>query len=574
MHNKRNNSQSDLICPHGGILIDSTITNEEQLYEIRDRLRNSVKTELNEFTLADLECLCTGVYSPLTGFMDEQDYIHVVKFMRLSNGIVWPIPITLDLGKEIVAQIQVDCEIGLTWKNTLLGLMKVTSIYRPDKQLEAKEVYGTTDLAHPGVATLMKKKDMYVGGRVYLIGELPKHKYHEYYYTPKQTRELFRSRQWKTVIAFQTRNPIHRAHEYLQKIALEIVDGLLVHPLVGTPSKDDIPFPIRMETYKTILNSYYPKARTVLSIYPAFMRYAGPREALLHAISRQNYGCSHIIIGRDHAGVGNYYGTYDAQMIFDQFSPEELQIKPFKLENAFYCRICKQMATSRTCPHGNEAHLSLSGTAVRQLLKEKKTLPEEFTRPEVAMILNNIIDEKNIPIEQKGVTLLFTGLSGSGKTTISKAVAQELIKRGYRVEQLDGDVVRQHLTGDLGFSKEDRDKNIRRVGYVSHLLTRNNVIVFMANIAPYRAIRDEIRQLIGNFLEIYVKCPVEECEKRDIKGLYKKAKRGEILNFTGVNDPYEEPTNPELILETNKESVEECKNKVLSLLAEYGYIKY
>ncbi|MBN2156680.1 MAG: sulfate adenylyltransferase [Candidatus Lokiarchaeota archaeon] len=567
------NSSGDIIPPHGGLLVESVILNEIERDNILERIQNSPKLGLNEFQIADLECIVTGVYSPLTGFMVNSDYSDVINNMRLSNRVLWPIPVTLDVDKAFADQIKINDEINLTWKNSSIGVLKISDIYTPNKQLEALKVYGTDDIAHPGVAHLMTKKNVYLGGKVIQIGNFPQRNYGQYHLTPKQTRDFFLSKKWTSIVAFQTRNPIHRAHEYLQKIALEVIDGLLVHPLVGTPSKEDIPFQVRMESYITILNSYYPKDRTILGIYPAYMRYAGPREALLHAISRQNYGCTHIIIGRDHAGIGNYYGPYDAQEIFDQISDNDLLIRPYKLECAFYCTICKQMATKRTCPHGSEAHCHLSGTNVRQMLKEKRMLPEEYTRPEVALLLNNAVNGTLQTLDQKGVTLLFTGLSSAGKTTISKAVVQDLKKRGYLIERLDGDVVRQHLTADLGFTKEDRDKNIRRIGYVAHLLTRNNIIVLMANIAPYRAIRDEIRQLIGNFLEIYVKCPMEECEKRDIKGLYRKARDGIIKNFTGISDPYEEPTNPELILETHKQSVEECKNKVINLLVEHRYIK-
>ncbi|MBN2156587.1 MAG: sulfate adenylyltransferase [Candidatus Lokiarchaeota archaeon] len=569
---EKGQSKNALIQPHGGKLVQSVINDEKERFKILDLLNNSPKLELDEFSFTDFECLATGVYSPLTGFMGEKDYLNVLENMRLVDGTVWPIPVTLAVDEDFVSQLKPNIYVGLTWKNTIIGVIEISEIYKPKKEKEAKLVFGTDDIAHPGVNILYNRKNVYLAGKVTLVGDLPHEEFTEYRLSPKQTREYFKSQNWNTVVAFQTRNPIHRAHEYLQKIALETVDGLLIHPLAESPKKDDIPLNVRMETYKTIINSYYPKDRTLLSIFPAYMRYAGPREAIMHAIARQNYGCSHIIIGRDHAGVGKYYGTYDAQEIFDQFNEGELRIQPFKMEHAFYCKICKQMVTRRTCPHGSEAHVYLSGTKVRQMLNEQKMLPEEFTRPEVAMILNNAINGKHLAVKQKGVTVLFTGLSGAGKTTVSKAVVQELRKQGYIIERLDGDVVRQHLTADLGFSKEDRDKNIRRVGFVAHLLTRNNIIVLMANIAPYRIIRDEIRQLIGNFIEVYVKCPIDECEKRDVKGLYEKAKKGEILNFTGVNDPYEVPKSPELVLETDKETVEESKDKVIKILREYGYI--
>ncbi len=566
-------AKNDLISPHGGKLIDLYIPDEKVRYDLVEKAKILPKLELDERGLADLECIATGIYSPLTGFLGEEDYNSVVKNMRLADGTVWPIPITLAVDEDFASKLNINDEISLMWEETHIGLMRISDIYRPDKKVEAINIYKTDDNIHPGVTELYRSGNVYLGGEIKQIEEIHHKEINEYRFTPKITRQIFTKKSWKTVVAFQTRNPIHRAHEHLQKIAMEYVDGLFVNPLVGFTKKDDIPSHVRMETYKVILNNYYPKERTFLGVYPANMRYAGPREAILHAISRQNYGCSHFIVGRDHAGVGGYYGTYEAQEIFNQFSKDDLMITPIKFEYAFYCKLCEQMVTKRTCPHGKDAHIFLSGTKVREMLTKGEMLPREFTRPEVAMILIDSVNNKRLKTTQKGVTILFTGLSGSGKTTISKAVAEELKKRRYKVERLDADIVRQNLSKGLGFSKEDRDENIRRVGFVCHLLSRNGTIALMANIAPYISVREEIRQRIGDFMEVYVKCPVEVCETRDLKGLYAKARAGIIKGFTGVDDPYEEPQHPEVVCETDKETVEESVQKVLDKIVELGYIE-
>jgi sulfate adenylyltransferase len=565
--------ENKLISPHGGKLINLIVTDEKERFDLVEKAKNILKLKLDERGLANLECLSTGVYSPLTGFTGEEDYNSIIKNMRLKDGTVWPIPITLTVDDEFASQIKAGDEIALLWEELHIGIMKVSDIYKPDKKEEAIHVYKTDDTAHPGVAALYQSGNVYLGGEVKLIEEIPHKDLNEYRLTPQQTRETFTEKGWSKVVAFQTRNPIHRSHEHLQKVALEYVDGLFVNPLIGFTKKDDIPANTRMETYKVILNNYYPKDRTFLGVYPANMHYAGPREAILHAISRQNYGCSHFIVGRDHAGVGKYYGTYDAQEIFDQFSKEELAVEPMKFEHAFYCKLCQQMVTQRTCPHDKSAHVFISGTKVREMLQNGEMLPREFTRPEVAMILMDGVKNKHQRPEQKGVSVLFTGLSGAGKTTISKVVEAELRKRNYLVERLDADLIRQNLSKGLGFSKEDRDENIRRVGFVTHLLSRNGVIAMMANIAPYRSVRDEIRQRIGNFMVVYVNASLEACEERDLKGLYAKARAGEIKGFTGIDDPYEEPQAPEVICSTDDETVEESVQKVLDKLEELGYIE-
>ncbi|AFZ69034.1 sulfate adenylyltransferase [Deinococcus peraridilitoris] len=340
--------------------------------------------ELSARNYADLELIATGVYSPLTGFMGEADYQSVIDRMRLASGTPWSVPITLGVSREDAPRLR--GPVALTYHGELVGRLDVQEQYEAHKQYEAREVYRTQDEAHPGVAALYAQGDINLAGNVTLL-RLDRGRFPEYHHTPRETRDAFAARGWQTVVAFQTRNPIHRAHEYLHKVALEHVDGLLLHPLVGETKSDDVPADVRMRAYRELLAHYYPAARTFLSVYPAAMRYAGPREAVMHAISRRNYGCTHFIVGRDHAGVGSYYGTYDAQEIFNAFSRAELGIEILKFEHTFYCRKCTQLVSPRTCPHDSSEHLVLSGTKVREILRSGGDLPVEFTRPEVAEVL-------------------------------------------------------------------------------------------------------------------------------------------------------------------------------------------
>ncbi|HBY84061.1 sulfate adenylyltransferase [Staphylococcus warneri] len=384
---------NDTIRPHGGTLVNRIVkgTEREQLIENAKSLHSII---LNQWSLSDLELIGIGGFSPLTGFMNQADYESVVEHVHLKNGHVWSVPITLPVSQTEANNLEIGEQVALYGEDgTLYGVLDLEEKYTYDKEKEAQHVYGTTDNAHPGVKKVYEKGEYYLAGPIQLINRPQHDAFVDYHLDPLETRQLFNELNWKTVVGFQTRNPVHRAHEYIQKSALEIVDGLLLNPLVGETKSDDIPAEVRMESYQAILKNYFPENRARLVIYPAAMRYAGPREAILHALVRQNYGCTHFIVGRDHAGVGDYYGTYEAQEFISQFE-NELDIQILKFEHAFYCEACGNMATAKTCPHDASNHLHLSGTKVREKLRNGESLPEKFSRPEVANVLIKGLKEK------------------------------------------------------------------------------------------------------------------------------------------------------------------------------------
>jgi sulfate adenylyltransferase len=570
------------LIPHGGILVDRFFSKDEISARLNDISRMPALT-LDARELADLELIATGAASPLEGFLGSADYHSVLERMRLADGTVWPVPLTLAVEEKQAESLVPGRPVALRDSSgRFWGTMEVRDLYTRDALTEARAVYRTEDPSHPGVAYLLARPAVLAAGPVKVFplpDDLP---FANYRLSPAQMRREIAARRWQRVGGFQTRNPIHRAHEHLTKLALEFVDGLVIHPLVGETTSDDVPAEVRFRCYEALIDKYYPKERVLLAAFPAAMRYAGPREALFHALIRKNYGIHHLIVGRDHAGVKNFYGPFEAQQIFDRFSREDLGIEPLRFESSFFCRACGNLASTRSCPHPAEMRVELSGTRVRQIFRNGGQLPPEFTRPEVADVLRAYYHGSQpagtaLPATtaQRGFIIWFTGLSAVGKTTLAQELSKKL--KGERsVQVLDGDEIRRNLSKDLGFSKADRDTNIRRLGYVAMLLAQNGVISICAAISPYAEVRNEIREATEgagiSFLEIYVRADLKVLIERDPKGLYKRALAGEIQNFTGISDPYEAPEHPALELHTDHESIGESTDLILQLLRDRGLV--
>lgn len=534
---------------------------------------------LTKRQLCDLECLLNGAFAPLDGFLDYEEYHSVCNTMRLSDGSLWPMPITLDVSADFATQIHIGEQVVLTNdENTPLALLTVSSKWQPDKQQEALLVFGCLDKKHPGVNYLFTTAGpYYLGGKVTPLSPIMHYDFVQYRHTPKEIQQLFRVYGWSKIIAFQTRNPIHRAHyELMRRAAAEVNGNILIHPVVGVTRNGDIDYVTRVHCYEAILEQF-PEQNAMLSLLPLAMRMGGPREALWHALIRKNYGVSHFIVGRDHAGPGlnatgsPFYEPYAAQELVNQHK-DEIGIEILSFSAMVYV---PEKATFRTIEevHPEEKVADISGTELRNRLEKGLSIPEWFTFSAV----NNILQKAHPPKHKQGFTLLFTGLSGAGKSTIAKAFSSFLqsTSEQRKITLLDGDVIRRHLSNGLGFSKADRDTQIGRIGYVASEITKHGGIALCAAIAPYNDMRQQIRATInewGGFFEIYVSTPLSVCKERDLKGLYRKAELGLIQQFTGISDPYEAPIEPEMTIDTSNMTVYEAVQRIILLLVSHGYL--
>ncbi len=564
--------------PHGGELKNLYLDNGAA-EAAKKKAGDFPSWDLTERQLCDIEMLLNGAFSPLEGFLNKDDYDAVCSGMRLDSGVLWPMPITLDVSEEFAADLKSGDNIALRdLEGVIVATLEVGDVWTPDKETEARNVFGTTDEKHPAVHYLNRiAGPVYVGGKLTGI-EAPMHyDFKHLRESPAEVRARFKKLGWRKVVAFQTRNPMHRAHQEISHLAArEVEANLLIHPVVGMTKPGDVDHYTRVRCYEHILN-YYPEQTTSLSLLPLAMRMGGPREAMWHAIIRKNYGCTHIIIGRDHAGPGkdssgeDFYGPYDAQDLLKEYAEElDISMVPFRMmvyaENkAQYIPIDEKTDDDHV--------LNISGTELRRRLQEGLEIPDWFSFPDVVAELRRT----HPPRDRQGFTVFFTGLSGSGKSTIANALMAKLMEIGGRpVTLLDGDIVRKNLSSELGFSKEHRDLNIQRIGFVASEITKNGGIAICAPIAPYAHTRRIVREGIephGGFVEVHVATPLEVCEQRDRKGLYALARAGKIKEFTGISDPYETPENAEMVIDTTEISPDLAAHRILVKLESMGFIK-
>ena len=566
-----------LISPHGGTLIDLMVT-PERADELKGASRDIPSWDLTDRQIYDLELLLSGGFSPLGGFLNKSDYERVCSEMRLTDDTLWPIPITLDVPEETASELSQGSQLALRdQEGVMVAVLTVGDIWRPDLEAEARQVFGTDNPEHPAVAHLLQQTNpVYVGGSVEGVNAPVHYDFRSLRMTPRQTRAEFGRLGWSRVVAFQTRNPMHRAHvEITRRAAAQVEANLLVHPVVGMTKPGDVDHYTRVRAYQKVMDRY-PRHTATLALLPLAMRMGGPREAVWHAIIRKNHGVTHFIVGRDHAGPGSdssgtpFYGPYDAQELMAAHA-EEIGVEMVPFQMMVYAEDLDQYLPIDEVPEGART-LSISGTELRDRLADGREIPEWFSYPEVATELRNT----HPPRYKQGVTVFFTGLSGSGKSTIANALLVKLLEAGGRpVTLLDGDIVRKNLSSELGFSKEHRDLNIRRIGFVASEITKNGGIAICAPIAPYAAVRQENRQLIekgGGYVLVHVATPLEVCEERDRKGLYAKARAGIIKEFTGISDPYEEPSDAEVVIDTTDTSPDEAANQIILHLEHMGYL--
>ena len=533
---------------------------------------------LRDRQICDLEMILNGGFSPLNGFLNKENYENVLIDMRLSDGSVWPMPITLDVNSKFSKSISIGENITLKDKEGFsIAVLEVENKWEPDLYKEAELIFGTKDVSHPGVDYLLNySNNIYIGGKVELI-DLPHHyDYKDLRLSPKNLKQKFKDLGWYNIVAFQTRNPLHKAHVEMTLKALEDLDAnLLIHPVVGMTKAGDVDHYTRVRCYQHVLNKY-PKNKAILSLIPLAMRMGGPREALWHALIRKNYGCTHLIVGRDHAGPGlnkegnPFYGPYDAQEMLQKFE-EEIGIKMVPFKFLVYLPDENIYKPIDEIPSDTN-YKTVSGTQLRDYLDKGKDIPEWFTYKEVA----NELQKSQPPISKRGFTVFFTGLSGSGKSTLANGLLIKLLENGNKpVTLLDGDIVRTHLSSELGFSKEHRSLNVKRIGYVASEITKNGGIAICAPIAPYEKDRSYNRNLIsklGGYIEIHVSTSLEKCEERDVKGLYKLARKGVVKEFTGVSDPYEAPQDAELVIDSSDVDPEKLVEKIYDFIKSSSFI--